>query len=268
MISDAKIGLLLGLVLIFIIVFVINGLPWFYGAVHDKEPTTDIVNVGGDFLGIGVRGHKAQETIDRKQLENEPVKEQAASADDSSHPQPSSSNSEVQAGRATEPAVVALQDTKPKKQEPAKPAQVKSYIVQDGENLSVIAKKFYGNQEGNKLANIKLIFEANRDILKSVDSVAAGNKIVIPSLPNSPLNKKQIGDIPSPQFERVESVGNGAAEPGRWYIVKENDSLWKIATKQLGKGSRYTEIIKLNGDKKLTEETKLSLGMRLRLPAK
>ena len=34
---------------------------------------------------------------------------------------------------------------------------------------------------------------------------------------------------------------------GRTYTVVHGDSLWNIAEKLLGKGSRYTEIVKVNG---------------------
>ena len=40
---------------------------------------------------------------------------------------------------------------------------------------------------------------------------------------------------------------SGPEDSGREYTVKKGDSLWKIACTQLGSGSRYTEIMKLNG---------------------
>ena len=44
MTSDAKIGLLLGLVFIFIIAFVINGVPNFYSDKNNNELTTTMFN--------------------------------------------------------------------------------------------------------------------------------------------------------------------------------------------------------------------------------
>ncbi|MBN2314559.1 MAG: LysM peptidoglycan-binding domain-containing protein, partial [Sedimentisphaerales bacterium] len=49
--------------------------------------------------------------------------------------------------------------------------------------------------------------------------------------------------------------------------VKEGDSLWKIASEQLGNGSRYKEILKLNADI-LEDENSLSPGATLKLPTK
>lgn len=48
------------------------------------------------------------------------------------------------------------------------------------------------------------------------------------------------------------------------YIVKKGDSLWRIAKEQLGKGIRYTEIMKLNN----MEETVIYPGEELLMPLK
>jgi len=53
----------------------------------------------------------------------------------------------------------------------------------------------------------------------------------------------------------------------RWYVVQQDDNLWKIASMQLGSGARYTEILKLNADVVKDEHT-VNVGTRLRLPAK
>jgi nucleoid-associated protein YgaU len=63
----------------------------------------------------------------------------------------------------------------------------------------------------------------------------------------------------------VSAVTPGSNTPTREYTVKNGDSCWKIAANELGDGSRYTEIIKLNG---LPENPKLDIGMKLKIPAK
>lgn len=50
------------------------------------------------------------------------------------------------------------------------------------------------------------------------------------------------------------------------YTIAEGDSLWKIAAAQLDNGMRYKEILKLNPG--ITENSKLTIGMKLKLPAK
>ena len=59
----------------------------------------------------------------------------------------------------------------------------------------------------------------------------------------------------------------GTAKNGRLYTVRDGDSLWKIAADQLGDGSRYTEVAKLNDDV-LSDEDSLTVGMTLKLPPK
>lgn len=55
---------------------------------------------------------------------------------------------------------------------------------------------------------------------------------------------------------------NGKAAANKTYTVKNGDSLWAIAAKQLGNGSRYKEIKSLNG---LTSDT-IHAGQVLKLP--
>ena len=53
------------------------------------------------------------------------------------------------------------------------------------------------------------------------------------------------------------------SEPAyREYTVQRGDSLWSIAAEQLGDGSRYTEIMELNG----LNGTEIHPGMQLKLP--
>jgi nucleoid-associated protein YgaU len=70
-------------------------------------------------------------------------------------------------------------------------------------------------------------------------------------------------------FEKVESIGRrhipADNQKANQYIVREGDSLWSIAAEQLGNGSRYKEISKLNA-KVLKDENDLTIGMRLSLP--
>lgn len=51
------------------------------------------------------------------------------------------------------------------------------------------------------------------------------------------------------------------------YSLIKGDSLWKVARKFLGSGSRYPEIQKLNGIKD-SQLTKLQIGMKIKLPNK
>jgi nucleoid-associated protein YgaU len=67
----------------------------------------------------------------------------------------------------------------PKKQgfnfDPKKSGTVKSYTVKAGDTLSVIAEKIYGDA-----AKFEVIFEANKDILKSANDIKVGQELKIP----------------------------------------------------------------------------------------
>ena len=53
-----------------------------------------------------------------------------------------------------------------------------SYIVESGDSLMVISKKFYGSSK-----HYNYIFEANKDTMKSASSVRIGQKLIIPPAP-------------------------------------------------------------------------------------
>ena len=127
--------------------------------------------------------------------------------------------------------------------------------------------------------NVNRIFEANRDVLKSPDEVRSGQKLVVPPLPKTAPNPNKPSDVlPAELFERLEPLRRAAAGQtsaptpslpagARWYTVQDGDSLWRIASSQLGAGARYEEIAKLNADI-MPDPSSLHLGMKIRLPQK
>lgn len=326
MTSDAKIGLLLGLVFIFIIAFAINGLPRFRS--NSNELTTNMVS-SPDTLGIGGNERKAQEVFNlTEQVNQEPpeeiqtpieekenvrfkmqLPEDISVAKDTSvmeitdevEPIVTESIGPILAESTgpivTEPAGPILTEsvqpisTEPveppvpepiteeiivvRKPEPVKPASPKIYTVSEGDTLADIAKKFYGPEEGNKRANVAKIFEANRQMLKAIDEIYVGQKLLIPPLGSSgPEKNTTESSFPSLIFEKVKSIGRKnpstdtrQTKPSREYIVREGDNLWRIAAKELGDGSRYTEISKVNANI-LEDQNTLVVGMRLRIPAR
>ncbi len=176
----------------------------------------------------------------------------------------------------------------------------KSYVVVEGDTLPAIAKKMYGPEEGNRMVNIERIFQANLGILKSPSLVVVGQKLIIPPLPRpagaaapapapTPVARTAtpaevlppaLFEKPRPSSEsttisdKVKSLLHRAPATlpaplpeGRVYTVQDGDNLWKIAATQLGAGSRWDEIHKLNSDV-LPSQDSLKVGMRLRLPAK
>lgn len=256
MTSDAKIGLLLGLAFIFIIAFIINGLPSFREEVNNNELTTNMVSWQNKPPAIAA---KEREVINRRVVvEKRPPKTTPLSTADE--------NVRWTTALPKSPPAV-------KKNIPNKAAIPKTYVVKQGDSLAAIAQKFYGSGEGNKKINISRIFEANRGLLKSPDEIYVGQILIIPPLSVSASSEKNIATVLSEtEFVNVESIGDkhlstdsGKTEKSKLYTVREGDTLWEIAYEQLGDGSRYSEIVELNSDI-LDSEDNLLVGMRLKIP--
>jgi len=187
MASNAKIGLLLGLVIVFFIVFVISGLSGL-DSTKDNDDSPVIVQ---DPTGIKPDINPAAFTpspVPERRTETTP-------AADTEHIQ-------VTLPETTQP------DEADGNTEPVKQAWPKVYIVCRGDNLADIAKKFYGPEEGNRKANVKRIFEANSKSLESPDKIFPGQKLIIPSLRALVRDKNNMDSIfPESMFEKVESIG-------------------------------------------------------------
>lgn len=139
----------------------------------------------------------------------------------------------------------------------------KVYVVQKGDDLSKIAKNVYGSVEGNRWVNIKKIYNANTGKLPTMNDIKVGQKLTIPTLENGTFAPGFTGSA------IITTSGTGSSTPpapsAKVYIVKKDDSYWKIAETQLGKGHRYKEIITLN---KRRDNDVLKEGEKLKLPAK
>lgn len=274
MTSDAKIGLLLGLVFIFLIAFIINGLPRFRKGPSNNELTTNMVSSQNDPPGIGARERDVIDPIESITEDTYNVYTVSADEQDTRFTT-SVPNGPSWAEDTGEFETTAYDVSAPTTGNSENKAVTvpKIYVVKEGDSLTVVAQKVYGSEEGSKPTNITRIFEANRKLLKSRDRIYVGQKLIIPPLPASAEAKDEIDSLLSnPMLERAESIGrrwltvDSETEQRGWYVVKSGDSLWRIASEQLGDGSRYEEIAKLNTEV-ITNEDRLSIGMRLRIPA-
>ncbi|MBA7693321.1 hypothetical protein ES703_101901 [subsurface metagenome] len=284
MTSDAKIGLLLGLVFIFIIAFIINGLPRFRSNTNNNELTTNMVSSPNDSMGIAAKERKAQavfdivERVPQERADEVPVVSKNEGA--VRFKMPFSQGTSIvkddlivkTANDRFKPSAPVSRTNEKTRVNKPKPALPKTYVVSEDDNLAIIAQKFYGPDEGNKKINIARIFEANRKLLKSLDEIYVGQKLVIPLLRDKPDST-----FPKSLFERVKSIGRKLtssdktktprARRSKQYVVREGDSLWRIAAQQLGDGTRYEEINELNADI-VEDEDYLTVGMSLRIPAR
>ncbi|MBN1786823.1 MAG: LysM peptidoglycan-binding domain-containing protein [Sedimentisphaerales bacterium] len=265
MTTDAKIGLLLALIFIVAITFVINGLPDFLNKKAEKAPDTvsyvhhyqqqrpadtstskniatnlrhkPVITVITQTPKIETRQTPQQEFTEKRYQTILPAAKEAVEA------------------VKPEPVIIETPQIKEKaaevKAEPVIKQQLTQiYTVLPGDSLAKIAKNFYGEEAGNKLSSIEKIYNANKDKLKSIDELYVGQKLLIP-----PLDKKTTAAV-----KTEEPQGNF-----RLYIVKDSDSLWRIAEEHLGAGERYHEIIKLNKSI-LKDPDALAVGMKLKLP--
>ncbi len=249
MTSDAKIGLILGLVFIFIIAFIINGLPGLNTQQSSNELTAKLLRNDNKSLGIAANQRK----ISRQVINPRPIKTQAPA-----EVQSKSINQTNIRYTAKLPRTI-MHTSKPLIAPKLKHAETKLYTVREGDSLASIASRFYGSVQGNRNINIEKIYQANRKTLKSPDQIYLGQKLVIPALSSTLAYKSKT------VVETLSANKKTSAKSYRRYVVKQDDSLWQIADQQLGNGSRYNEIVRLNSNI-LHNEDQLTLGMKLKLP--
>jgi nucleoid-associated protein YgaU len=299
MTTDAKIGLLLALVFIVAITFVINGLPDF---LNKKDKATDTISYVSHYKpaepGIVGQSRNIAASLNRKEAPAGSVVAEAniqlqqpntgalailPAASEVVNSVPESSAQEVVADIPT--TTTASDGTQ------IASASGTIYEVADGDRLSEIAIKFYGPQAGKKLVNVQKIFEANKDKMKTIDELKVGQKLVIPT-----LGEKEKGLLKTGLFEKVAKETKPAVSTDKKitaapaavtekktiaapatekktsktlqeYVIKEQDTLWKIAAKFLGDGNRYEEIASLNGSV-IKDTENLVVGTKIKIPAR
>jgi nucleoid-associated protein YgaU len=290
MTSDAKIGLLLGLLFIFVIAFLINGFPSFKTDKNNNELTTNMISSRNYPIAAKQRQVSREVISPSRPMQPQPIPAEVspAAADEvrfliplPAGPGPAETTGSLPVVTAeTAPAspAPAPAESTTEKSGPPKQTRPRVYVVSDGDSLALIAKKVYGAGEGNKKASIDRIFHANKITLSSPDEIYVGQKLVIPVLTDGAATEEKTGKtFPAKMFEKIKSIGtrhlSGAASDNKSdnkygrYVVREGDTLWLIAAQKLGNGSRYTEIAALNADV-IDDEDALEVGTSLKLPAK
>lgn len=268
MTSDTKIGLLLGLIFIFVIAFVINGLPGFERTQNPNELTYNLASYQETAPELGARELHAREYMENPYVS---IYNNAPGIRDTM-PLPSvdpvvqdQANDVIQEIQKSQEELPMNPNLMQKHQAQKVNAWPKVAEVRKNDTLAAIAKRYYGADQGNKISNITKIFEANRDILPSLNSLKVGQQLIIPAI--TPSAFKAVEEI----TVEVESVGTPEPvvkkEKYEWYEVQEDDSLWKIASSELGNGGRYLEIAELNASI-LPDKNSLKPGMKLRMPVK
>jgi len=173
----------------------------------------------------------------------------------------------VDAGISTSPSKPA---DVPARQQAAAPRipqgqslQALTYTVQEGDNLALIAKQFYGQIRGNRKRVIEALFAANRKIMRTADELRVGQEMVIPSLPAARPRSEAVKPADRAQSQERGPIRRIMASQ---YRIRDGDSLWKIAEAKLGGGRRYLEILRLNRDL-IDDQDELRPGTLVRLPS-
>lgn len=148
---------------------------------------------------------------------------------------------------------------------------VTEYKAQAGDSLSKMAGKFMG---ANTKANRDAIVAMNASLKEDPNKVVVGRTYIIPTAAAN-VSTQAPAAAPAPT-EMTTSVAQQQTAPAPtggvteyFYTVKENDSLWKIATEQCGRAGAVAAIKELNLDVLKGENHDVVIvGTKLRLPGK
>ncbi|MCD6176094.1 MAG: LysM peptidoglycan-binding domain-containing protein [Planctomycetes bacterium] len=275
MTADAKVGLLLGLFFIVVIAFLVNGLPNFIQKENAfPASATIIAPIGQDM----VLDNSASDAVHRLYPSRSTVHAQRTT-------QPTQKTIVLDASLDSVPQIV-IPDLVPQRHTPvvivnapaavvpevAKTPKARTHVVKSGEILPVIARHYYGEEEGNRRIVIQKLYEANTGVLKSPDRVCVGQKLTIPSLDELLTTSSGVVKAPSPSKGVLEKIAEvfkpvekrDAASVSE-YVVREGDNLWSIAQQKLGDGNRYAEIVRLNKGT-IRRANDVAVGTRLKIP--
>jgi nucleoid-associated protein YgaU len=142
--------------------------------------------------------------------------------------------------------------TLPAGQPPADTQQI--HIVQKGETLSAISRKYY-----NTANKWKLILDANKNLISKPEELRPNMKLVIPRLDTAQAGTPLVtGQTPALD---AQTLTPGA----KFHDVQKGDTLWSIAQQVYGDGAQWKKILAANADL-LKDPQDLRPGMRLVLP--
>lgn len=144
------------------------------------------------------------------------------------------------------------------------------HVVRAGDTLDKIAQKYYGDA-----ALAGALRQANPQLGTS-KHLRAGTKITVPDQANLPrLTPAPAGSSDASLAVHVDTVSQTlsapATQPGAAaltameYKVKKGDTLYSIASRQLGSPKRWHELLDLNADKLGGRAESLRAGQVLRL---
>ena len=171
-------------------------------------------------------------------------------------------------------AAVVRSRTQPLVSPPPMPRRVQIYVVSKNDNLTKIARKFYGKSVADKPLGeyVDSIFQANRSTLKNKNSLKVGQKLQIPLRDNRSRNATAETVLAMTQTNRSgrgstqrDRARTSTGSDWRWYQIRANDRYTKIAKEQLGDEKRWRDIFELNRDV-FSNPDFIKPGVRIKLP--
>ena len=132
------------------------------------------------------------------------------------------------------------------------------YVVAPGDNLFEISRKVYGDG-----AYYRALFAYNSDRYPHAEDIRRGNVLDVPS---ADYLKQRYPELIGGATDGTATLGRTTAAAGSSYTVREGDTLFDIARKQLGQASRWTELYELNRAALGENLENLRPGVTLRLP--
>ncbi len=134
-----------------------------------------------------------------------------------------------------------------------------TYTAKSGDSLWNIAERVYG--DGSQYTKI---LDANKDKISNPNSIYAGQVLVIPSASDKASTSN------THTKTTTQNSGNTTTTPepktGTTYTVQSGDSLWNIAEKYYGDGSKYNLIYNANKDK-ISNPNSIYAGQVLAIPS-
>lgn len=138
--------------------------------------------------------------------------------------------------------------------------------------VSDIGRKLFSKQEDAAEALAKHIKEDNPGIedlnVKVEDGVASieGTAKSASALEKAVLMAGNVAGITKVKVDKVVIVsGESLSGEDEFYVIQKGDTLWKIAGKTYGNGSKYTAIVEANKEV-IKDADKIFPGQKIRLP--
>lgn len=156
-------------------------------------------------------------------------------------------------------------------------------IQADAQALQAKVDELQAQKEADKAESEKTIQRASQEIARHKNDAAKMKQIMLQVNKELVRAKAELANLktdtpagmggqspeavatPQPKKPTAATSNTNPSAKSVEYTVQENDSLWKIAEKELGNGMRYKDILELNPG--VTEKQALKIGMKLKIPS-